>query len=152
MIRRRPAPSRSSQTEVNPKVIWILQVIFILANGVLAVWMPKHGSAVMWHGRFTLLGGVVLAMLFRRPAPAAYAAAYIAGCEVLWRMKKADLPWEMGKYATILILAMAIMRAGKLKRSFLPAAAVRMSMTISNDASDRNSSTPSVTPGHSAPP
>jgi hypothetical protein len=122
MIRRRPAPSRSSRTEVNPKVVWILQVIFILANGVLAIWLPKHGSQVMWHGRFTLLGGVILAMLFHRPAPAAYAAAYIAGCEVLWRMKKADLPWEMGKYATILILGMAIMRAGKLKRSFLPAA------------------------------
>jgi hypothetical protein len=103
-------------------VIWILQVVFILANGVLAMWLPKHGSAVMWHGRFTLLAGVVLAMLFNRPAPAAYAAAYIAGCEVLWRMKKADLPWEMGKYATILILVMAIMRAGKLKRSLLPAA------------------------------
>jgi hypothetical protein len=37
-------------------------------------------------------------------------------------MKKADLPWEMGKYAVIVVLGAAIMRSGKLKRSFLPAA------------------------------
>jgi hypothetical protein len=122
MNRQRPAPDRPSQTEANPKVLWVLQGVFILASGVLAIWMPKHGAAAMWHGRFTLLGGVVLAMLFSRPAPAAYAAAYIAGCEVFWRMKKAELPWEMGKYATILVLGMAIMRAGKLKRSLLPMA------------------------------
>ena len=122
MIRRSAAPARPSTTERGPDVSWVLQLVFVLASGVLAVWMPKHGGAAMWHGRLTLLGGVALAMIFSRPAPAAYAAAYIAGCEVIWRMKKAELPWEMGKYATILILVMAIMRAGKLRRSFLPAA------------------------------
>jgi len=119
---RRPAPAGPSQADRTPALFWILQLAFIAVNVVIVVWMPKHGAAAMWHGRFTLLGGVILAMLFSRPAPAAYAAAYITGCEVFWRMKKAELPWEMGKYAVILVLGMAIIRSGKLKRSFLPAA------------------------------
>ena len=120
MIHRRPATAAPQQTERGPALFWILQLAFIGVNVVLAIWMPKHGAAAMWHGRLTLLGGVALAMLFSRPAPAAYAAAYITGCEVFWRMKKADLPWEMGKYAVIVVLGMAIVRAGRLKRGFLP--------------------------------
>src|SRR2546430_7771451 len=39
-----------------------------------------------------------------------YAAAYIAGSEVLWRMCGAAVFWESGKYAVILIFAIALAR------------------------------------------
>jgi hypothetical protein len=122
MIRRPISSARAPQGRSGPALFWILQLAFIGVSVVLALWIPKHGSAVTWHGRLTLLGGVALAMIFSRPAPAAYAAAYITGCEVFWRMKRADLPWEMGKYAVIAVLGMAIVRSGKLKRGFLPIA------------------------------
>lgn len=118
---RRPAPVTAPGRTARP-LFWILQLAFIGVSVVLALWIPKHSGIATWHARFTLLGGVALAMIFSRPAPAAYAAAYITGCEVFWRMKRAELPWEMGKYSVILVLGMAIIRAGKLKRSFLPIA------------------------------
>ena len=122
MIHRPLAPARTPQGGSASTLFWILQIGFIGFCAVLALWMPRHSGAAMWHGRFTLLAGVILAMIFSRPAPAAYAAAYITGCEAFWKIKHADLPWEMGKYAVILVLGMAILRAGNLKKSFLPAA------------------------------
>lgn len=38
------------------------------------------------------------------------AAAYIVGCEVLWRMSKATIFWEYGKYASAAVFAIGLMR------------------------------------------
>lgn len=47
--------------------------------------------------------------------------AYIAGAEVLWRMSNAGVFWEFGKYATIAILVIALIKnKTPLKKSSLP--------------------------------
>lgn len=38
------------------------------------------------------------------------AAAYIVGCEVLWRMSKATVFWEYGKYASAAVFAIGLLR------------------------------------------
>lgn len=42
-------------------------------------------------------------------------AAYLAGAEVLWRMTRTGPLWEFGKYGLIVILAVSLLRAGRLR-------------------------------------
>jgi len=49
-----------------------------------------------------------------------YAAAYIAGSEVLWRMCSAAVFWESGKYAVILIFAIALIGQRAVRSWALP--------------------------------
>ena len=45
------------------------------------------------------------------PAYSNYAtslAGYIVGCEVLWRMSEARVPWETGKYGTVMVLGLVL--------------------------------------------
>jgi O-antigen ligase len=64
---------------------------------------------------FTALGVGVIACLIGRLDVAAAAAAYITGAEVLWRMTEAEIFWEYGKYAALLIFAIGIFRGGLRK-------------------------------------
>ena len=50
----------------------------------------------------------------------AYIGAYVTGAEVLWRMSEAAVFWEMGKYATILVFLVAILRGRNWKAPGLP--------------------------------
>lgn len=59
------------------------------------------------HGLLVLLYGL-RAALATKHSQIYYALAYIAGAEVLWRMTRAHLPWEYAKYATVLIVVVAI--------------------------------------------
>lgn len=98
---------------------WVLQLAFIVAH-VLVVAMPKHSSIVTWHARGALAFGVLTALFARSPVRVAYAAAYLTGAEVFWRMKKAGVPWEIGKYGVILICLISLARSGRLRRIALP--------------------------------
>ncbi|MCM3874371.1 MAG: O-antigen ligase family protein [Pyrinomonadaceae bacterium] len=53
-----------------------------------------------------------------QPQRVAYAAAYIVGAEVLWRMTKSQVFWEFGKYATsgIFILFLLLSRRRRLAK------------------------------------
>lgn len=63
------------------------------------------------HGIATLLVGLYFASNKRYPVSyAVYIAAYIAGCEVMWRQNNFPLFWESGKYFMILIMAVSWLR------------------------------------------
>ncbi len=52
---------------------------------------------------------------------AAYGAAYVAGSEILWRAAGADVYWELGKYAVVLILGVGLFRLkGRLRSAMIP--------------------------------
>ena len=51
---------------------------------------------------------------------AAFACAYTAGGEVLWRMTGARIPWESGKYVTSAILLVSIARSVRWRPPALP--------------------------------
>ena len=46
--------------------------------------------------------------------------AYLMGAEVLWRMTKANVFWEFGKYATVAIILIALLRHKKFGHGALP--------------------------------
>ena len=73
------------------------------------------------HAFITLLIGVWIALTsddIRKVVPV---VAYITGAEVLWRMTKANIFWEYGKYATVAILLIALLKHRKIEKAALPA-------------------------------
>lgn len=87
--------------------------------GVLAAQNPLIGTA---HGMLAVVAGLWLAAYGKSLKYVAYAAAYIVGAEVLWRMTRATiLPWETGKYATVLIFVIALIRLRRVNMPKLPA-------------------------------
>ncbi|MEX0878332.1 MAG: O-antigen ligase family protein [Thermoanaerobaculia bacterium] len=65
---------------------------------------------------------MALALTSRRWERVACVGAYIAGAEVFWRMKRADISWEFGKYALALIFLIALVRFGRLPKNGFPIA------------------------------
>ena len=94
--------------------------LFFAAHVPLALLMRQVQFLSTLHLVLTLGVGFWCAAVVHRPQPAAYVAAYIAGAEVLWRMTGAQAFWELGKYATIAILFVAIVRFHKLAGFSLP--------------------------------
>lgn len=58
--------------------------------------------------------GVALAGMYvlagKDPRRLAYVLVYIAGTEIVWRMTKADVFWEFGKYLTVGLVLLGILR------------------------------------------
>lgn len=85
----------------------------------LPLWLGVHAPlGIVMHAVPALatlhgLATVVLAIwvgLRRSAAEALWVAAYIAGCDVLWRASVATLPWELGKYGVLLPLGLILAR------------------------------------------
>jgi len=96
---------------------WI--VIGMVIHVPLAVLL--YASAQLSTIHAIIIGCIGLVLIYRR-APLvqfAYLAAYIAGAEVLWRMTKAGVFWEYGKYLTIFVLIIALFNYRKLAVSKL---------------------------------
>ena len=79
-----------------------------------------HALLVMLHGLATLGAALVYGTDPRHPERTIQAVAYICGAEVLWHMcaRSGALPWEFGKYATVLVLFVAMLRRSRV--SWLP--------------------------------
>lgn len=85
-----------------------VRVILFLAIHVPLVFLLEAVPLVSAVHALIVLAFGLRAALLSKPSHVIYTMAYIAGGEVLWRMTRAPIPWEFAKYATILILAVAI--------------------------------------------
>lgn len=72
------------------------------------------------HALLTILIGVLIAGSRAPLVRVAYAASYIAGAELFWRMAGANVFWETGKYALILVMGLALWRARSTRIPALP--------------------------------
>lgn len=98
-------PSRATQATYQ-LVPWLA---FVVAHVALAPLMRAFPKLGMLHALGCLVAGVVIAA--RRPLhQTAYVVSYIAGSEVLWRMVRAGVFWEYGKYACSVVLLIALAR------------------------------------------
>ena len=97
-------------------------VLFVAAHVPLALLMRQVGQVATLHALLVLAAGLGVALIGRRPMQVAYFAAYVTGAEVLWRMCDAAVPWEFGKYATVVLLVAALLRVPRLKLPVLPLA------------------------------
>ena len=84
--------------------------LFLAAHTVLAVAVQSSSTVSTIHAAITLLVGLVIASTTRHISRVAVVVAYVVGSEVLWRMTRASVPWELGKYAISAIMLVALVR------------------------------------------
>lgn len=114
------AAARPASRTATVASAWQLQLLFITVHIPLFVLIPKDSALATWHALAALGFGLAAALTWTRPERVAYAAAYMAGAEVFWRMRWADVPWEFGKYAIVLILVIAMFRFVRVRRAAMP--------------------------------
>ncbi len=98
----RPRPVSASSAYL----LWISVVLHV----GLAIALKLSLALATLHAWGALALGIYYALGSRFPERAVYMAAYIVGAEVLWRMTHARMLWEYGKYASSLILLLALLR------------------------------------------
>ncbi len=111
---------KTAETVSNGENLPFTQIIRFLAWNaplMLIFWnVPVIGRI---HSVLTLLLGVSYALRDERPARASFVIAYIASCEILWRGTEASLLSEYGKYASILLSILLILRFRLLGKNLL---------------------------------
>jgi hypothetical protein len=86
-----------------------VRVILFLAIHIPLVFVLEAFPVISTVFALLVLAFGIRAALLSKPSQVLYAVAYIAGAEVLWRMTRATIPWEFAKYATVVIIAVAIL-------------------------------------------
>lgn len=99
---------------------YLLPALFLLAHIPLALLMRQSSYVTLAHYFLTLTIGLLVVVQRHGTERVMYVAAYITGSEVLWRMAKLGLFWEIGKYTVVLLLLLSIYRSGKARIPLLP--------------------------------
>jgi len=95
-------------------------LFFLLAHVPIALLMKQVPSVATFHAIATLVVGLVWALSKRKTMlDVACVGAYIMGAEVLWRMTKANVFWEYGKYATSAVFLTALLSRKQTKKPVL---------------------------------
>lgn len=96
-------------------------LMLILLHLPLGIALYNSGLLAVVHPYAALAVGLYWAIDRRiKLERAAFAAAYIVGAEVLWRMAYANIFWEFGKYGAAAIMIVALVRRGYTKIPTLP--------------------------------
>lgn len=85
-------------------------LVFLGVNALAGLLMDTSSLLATAHFGVVVLVCGWSVLVSRRPEVAVLAAAYVAGCDVLWRMTDARAPWEAGKYGVIAVLGIALAR------------------------------------------
>jgi hypothetical protein len=95
-------------------------VIFLVAHVPLALAMREYPGIGVAHAISTLAIGLWWTTFRNRPDRVAYVGAYITGAEVLWRMTRVPMFWELGKYAVVFLFLFSIVTRRRVKGPMLP--------------------------------
>jgi hypothetical protein len=82
---------------------------FLSFHVLLGVILPLESAVATLHAMF-VCALAVWAVLRWSTVRIAFLAAYVAGCDVLWRMTEAHVPWEISKYLIALLCVGGILR------------------------------------------
>lgn len=94
---------------------------FACVHVALALVIRTVPGLATLHAIATLVFALVFTATTRHIQRVAIPLAYLAGCEVLWRMTKAGVFWEYGKYSMDAVMLLAILRLQK-RRNLLVSA------------------------------
>ena len=95
-------------------------IVFLLLHILLGLIFKDNVNLSTIHA-FAVVGVTVILAFSNLPITwATYSMAYIVGAEVLWRMTDANIQWEAGKYAIILIIIVAFLRRRTFRIPQLP--------------------------------
>ena len=99
---------------------WSWFLCLLVLHIPLAWLMKRVPILASTHAGLALLGGLGLALTNAPPSQLVAVMGYLVGSEVLWRMVKAPVPWEFGKYAVVVVALVALMRRWPGKPNWLP--------------------------------
>jgi hypothetical protein len=117
----RPMAAPVASASAASTLEWRLQLSLLAVHVPLAFMIAKHSKFGTLHGLVAFGLGLVAALVPRRPEFVACAAAYITSASVYWRMRAAPyLPWEFGKYAIVVLFALALVFSVRMRRPMLP--------------------------------
>ncbi|MEO8429264.1 MAG: O-antigen ligase family protein [Verrucomicrobiota bacterium] len=118
-----PAPDDNPRTPpAQARLKFWAVVLFLAAHAILGPLMKLSSTVGTVHALATVFVGIFLALTTRQIATVACVGAYIVGSEVFWRISKAQVFWEIGKYSTSMIFLVAIVRFAKTKHIAIPVA------------------------------
>lgn len=118
MVRKIPISGAHDREGFQKRNLYL--VLVIAAHVPLALFMQHYQAVATVHALGIFGIGAYFAASGQHIEKVAYVGGYIVGAEVLWRMTEADVFWEFGKYATIAIFIVAMVRIGRLKMPTLP--------------------------------
>lgn len=105
------ALSRNPPRPTSAKRTRLLGIAALFAgHAVLGVAMGDYTVIATVHAVVCALAGVVYAATTRQLRNIPIVVAYVAGSEVLWRMDRANVFYEFGKYLVAAILLVALLR------------------------------------------
>lgn len=100
--------------------VYLVPALFLLAHIPLALLMRQSSYVALVHYFLSLTIGLLVVLQRHGTERVMYVAAYITGSEVLWRMARLGLFWEIGKYTVVLLLLTSIYRSGRARIPLLP--------------------------------
>src|ERR1051326_6992589 len=109
-----PAALRETRARLGLSSVVVGAAVAIL-HAPLAIAMRHWDILATAHALATLLACIAIGIFSRRAVYVLGAMSYIAGAEVLWRMCKASIFWEFGKYSVCLLLIIALFRLKELR-------------------------------------
>jgi hypothetical protein len=96
-------------------------MVFVAAHVPLALAVQRSTLIATVYAITTIALGLWWALFARKLSLVAAMTLYIAAAETLWRMNSADVFWEAGKYALVVILGLSLLRAPRaLRNVWLP--------------------------------
>lgn len=96
-----------------PAQVFALMIIHV----ILAFAMRQTSIVSTFHALFVLVLGLFFLAVDSKPNRISYLVAYSTGSELLWRMTRASVFWEYGKYVIILFLILALIKFDFIPRS-----------------------------------
>ena len=109
--------SNARFVRINPTLKIFLMVILHVA---LAIALRSFSILATIHALMVFAIGLWRAITANDIKDVVPVAAYITGAEVLWRMTDAGIFWEFGKYATVAIFTLALLKQRKITGMGLP--------------------------------
>ena len=106
---------RPSAGLVGSRSVGIL--VFMLLHIPLATLVRDNPDLATAHALSTFAVGLYFLFKDKQAYRLVCVTAYLAGAEGLWRMTGANIFWEFGKYAIGLLLLLAILKQGRLRKT-----------------------------------
>lgn len=92
----------------------------LVAHPLLALEMRDSVQVSTLHAFITVAIGLIFVLFSKDFRKVSFVVAYIAGSDVLWRMTDAHIFWEGGKYFTVLLLSIALLRIKGWQQAGIP--------------------------------
>lgn len=104
---------------------------FLILSGLLVAHMlvgmvPRGSLLTLGYALGSVALAAVVVLWRREPEWGLYAAGYIAGAELFWRMSRAGVFHEMGKYAIAFVFLCGLVRQGRLRMPAMPLGYIAM--------------------------